>query len=92
MAPNGVLATMEWKNRMEELAAKKSSARMIRWNGSAVDFADWIYLLFLFFNDTANTETEAFELASEHFCQRNGRPFKARSLQVNRKNRNDLKR
>jgi len=72
------------------LAASRGIPNKIRWNGTAVDF-DWVYEAWRTKKILAETETAAFELASEHFCQRDGRPFKKRSLQVSRKFRKDFK-
>ena len=62
----------------------------IRWHGTAVDFADWIFDAWSKKKIDAATETALFELASQHFCQKNGTAFKKRSLLVSRKFRKDF--
>ena len=92
MALEPILLLREQMRRMELAAQKRpEAAEKIRWQGSAVDFADWIYEAWRAGKIAADTETAAFELASQHFCQRDGRPFKKRSLQVSRNARKELK-
>jgi hypothetical protein len=42
----------------------------IRWNGTAVDFADWVFQAWSEDKIPAGTETAVFELVSQHFCQK----------------------
>lgn len=83
---------MKEQERLRVLAQEpQTGVEKIRWNGTAVDFADWIYHAWRRGQIRAGTESAAFQMASQHFCQKDGRPFKARSLQVSRKSREDFK-
>jgi hypothetical protein len=63
----------------------------VAWNGTAVDFADWVYEAWSQKHIVAETEYDAYAIFSKIFCQKNGAPFKPRSLEVSRKKRKDLK-
>jgi len=67
------------------------SAEKIRWNGTARQFADWITEAWEEKQINAESKMGLFRLASEHFCQKDGRPFDPRSLYQNQKNRDDFK-
>lgn len=93
MSLDAVFQTQRKMREVEALASKSTTAApKIRWYGTAVDFADWIFRAWCEKKIEAPTETAAFELAAEHFCQKNGQPFKKRSLQVSRRYREDVKR
>jgi hypothetical protein len=78
---------------VEAQPRKDSTAAKIRWHGSAVDFADWVARAYDEGRGPlkAKSLSAAFELASQHFCQKNGESFKKRSLLQSRRYRIDLK-
>ncbi len=77
--------------RAEVEIRNRPQAAKIRWNGTAVDFADWVAAAWERKQIETETVTAAFELACQHFSQKDGRSFKPRSLQVSRKFRNETK-
>jgi hypothetical protein len=62
----------------------------IQWNGTDRELGEWFLELWQKGQIKAESSTAVFELASRHFCKKDGSAFKAHNLYVNLKGKRDF--
>jgi hypothetical protein len=78
------------KQLEQELSRKNHDKRpQIRWQGSAIEFAKWVEEAWKEKRFGDIRKMAAFEQLRPHFVQKNGKPFKARSLWQGLQNKKD---